>query len=84
MLVLSRKVGERIVVGDNVRIVVNRITGNRVSIGIEAPADVKIVRGELEPFADALDDQEAESSTPGSVSLATIELDSAYFPRVAR
>ena len=50
MLVLSRKVGEELVVGDNIRIVVNRISGNRVSIGVKAPGDVRIVRGELEPI----------------------------------
>ena len=48
MLVLSRKVGERIMIGDNIAVVVNRIAGNRVTVGIEAPDDVQIVRGELE------------------------------------
>ncbi len=47
MLVLSRKVGERLVIGDNITVVINRIAGNRVTIGIEAPGDVRIVRGEL-------------------------------------
>jgi carbon storage regulator len=49
MLVLSRKVGERLVIGDNITVVINRIAGNRVTIGIEAPNDVRIVRGELSP-----------------------------------
>ena len=48
MLVLSRKTGEKIHIGENVSIVVNRITGNRVSLGIEAPEEVRITRGELE------------------------------------
>jgi carbon storage regulator len=48
MLVLSRKVGERIMVGDNIAVVINRIAGNRVTIGIEAPENVAILRGELE------------------------------------
>jgi carbon storage regulator len=47
MLVLSRKVGEEIIIGDNIRLVVNRVSGNRVTIGIAAPDDVHIVRGEL-------------------------------------
>ena len=47
MLVLSRKEGEKLVIGDNVTLVVSRIAGNRVTVGIEAPADVKIFRGEL-------------------------------------
>ncbi len=50
MLVLSRKVGEELVIGDNVRVVVFRVTGNRVTLGIEAPNDVRIVRVELELY----------------------------------
>lgn len=49
MLVLSRKVGERVNIGGNVVVVVTRVAGNRVTIGIEAPDDVRIVRGELPP-----------------------------------
>ena len=50
MLVLSRKVGERIVIGQGVTLVVKRIAGQRVTLGIEAPQDIHIVRGELTPF----------------------------------
>lgn len=49
MLVLSRKEGEKLVIGDNISVVVTRVAGNRVTLGIEAPADVRIVRGELIP-----------------------------------
>lgn len=52
MLVLSRKEGERLVIGDNVVITVNRISGNRITLGIEAPRDIRIVRGELEPLSE--------------------------------
>ncbi len=48
MLVLSRKVGERLVIGGNITVVVNRVAGNRVTLGIEAPDTVRIVRGELD------------------------------------
>jgi len=48
MLVLSRKEGERIVIGDNITLVISKVSGNRVTIGIEAPREVKVVRGELE------------------------------------
>lgn len=54
MLVLSRKVGERLVIGGNITVVINRVAGNRVTIGIEAPDDVRIVRGELKPEREAL------------------------------
>ena len=47
MLVLSRKVGEKIIIGDDVVLVVVRITGGGVRLGIEAPTDKNIVRGEL-------------------------------------
>ncbi|MEL6108487.1 MAG: carbon storage regulator [Planctomycetota bacterium] len=48
MLVLSRKAGEKLVIGDDVVLTINRISGNRVAIGIEAPRNVRIVRGELQ------------------------------------
>ncbi|MFN9916749.1 MAG: carbon storage regulator [Pirellulaceae bacterium] len=47
MLVLSRKEGERLMIGDDITLVISKISGNRVSIGIEAPNGVKIVRSEL-------------------------------------
>jgi carbon storage regulator len=51
MLVLSRKVGERIHVGDDIVLEVRRIAGNRVTLALEAPRDVRILRGELERAA---------------------------------
>ena len=51
MLVLSRKVGERIHVGDDIVLEVRRISGNRVTLALDAPRDVRILRGELEKAA---------------------------------
>jgi len=48
MLVLSRKVGQSILVGENISIQVLQVTGGAVRLGIEAPADIRILRGELE------------------------------------
>lgn len=48
MLVLSRKELERIVIGKDIVIEVRRINGNRVAIAIDAPAEVRILRGELD------------------------------------
>ncbi|EMI16228.1 Carbon storage regulator [Rhodopirellula maiorica SM1] len=48
MLVLSRKEGEQLLIGDNIVLTINRISANRVAIGIEAPREVRIVRGELD------------------------------------
>lgn len=47
MLVLSRKVGERILIGDNIAITVIRIGPNTVRLGIDAPRNVSIAREEL-------------------------------------
>lgn len=47
MLVLSRKLGERIVIGDRVTIVVLAVSGERVKLGFEAPAEVPIHRFEV-------------------------------------
>lgn len=48
MLVLHRKPGEAITIGDDVVIEVVRVTANNVYIGITAPKSVKILRAELE------------------------------------
>ncbi|MEX2140170.1 MAG: carbon storage regulator [Pirellulales bacterium] len=47
MLVLSRKVGEQLLIGESIVVTVVRIGPHDVRIGIEAPADVEIVRTEL-------------------------------------
>jgi len=47
VLVLSRQVEQDIVIGDGVRIKVVAVSGNQVRLGIEAPAEVTILRGEL-------------------------------------
>lgn len=48
MLVLSRKVGEKLVIADNIVVEVVRVRGNRITLGLVAPQEVKIVRGELQ------------------------------------
>lgn len=47
MLVLSRKKHETIVIGDNIRITINEIRGDRVRIAIDAPKDVEVHRQEV-------------------------------------
>jgi carbon storage regulator len=64
MLVLSRKVGERIVIADNITIVVHKVAGNRVSLGVEAPRDVRVVRGELRKLVEAIAISPSVSAAP--------------------
>ena len=49
MLVLSRKRGEQILIGDDIVVTVVECTGNRIKVGIEAPRCVRVVRSELLP-----------------------------------
>jgi len=47
MLVLTRKTGQSLYIDNNIVITITRIEGNRVKVGIEAPMECSIVRGEL-------------------------------------
>jgi carbon storage regulator len=47
MLVLSRKLNEAVVINENVRVTILGIKGDRVRLGIEAPRDVSVDRGEV-------------------------------------
>ena len=51
MLVLSRKESQRIQLGDSIVLTIVRVNGDRVRVGIEAPAEVQVRRGELQPHA---------------------------------
>jgi carbon storage regulator len=51
MLVLSRKVGEEVIIDGEIRISIVRVRGNRVRLGIQAPADVCIRRQNTTPHA---------------------------------
>lgn len=53
MLYLTRHAGESIRIGKNIVITVDRIKGRIVRLGIDAPADVKILRTELPVAEDA-------------------------------
>jgi carbon storage regulator len=56
MLVLSRREGETLVIGGHVVITIKQVRGSRVQVGIEAPDDVRVWRGELEPRRDESND----------------------------
>lgn len=47
MLILSRQKNETIRIGDNVVVKIQKISGNRVIVGVEAPRNITVVRGEI-------------------------------------
>ena len=60
MLILTRKVGEGIRIGDDVRVVVLEVHGNHVKIGIEAPVNSPVYRDEI--YVKILDENRTASS----------------------
>jgi carbon storage regulator len=68
VLVLSRKVGQRILIGDKISVTVVKLGNGGVRIGVEAPAEMAIVREELAEAMDEADRQlaaqAAESPRP--------------------
>ena len=70
MLVLSRKVGERILLGEKIKITVVRVSGGGVRLGIEAPADVTVIREEVaraekSPSAKSIEAVDSGADQPG-------------------
>ena len=69
MLVLTRKLQQQIRISENITVTVLRISGNTVRLGVDAPQDVQILRGELPHF------REEEPSAPTAASSADRESD---------
>lgn len=69
MLVLSRKPGEQIRIGNDIVLTVQRLSGNRVSIGIDAPRDYRIVRGELNVVVESAASTNATANDGSSTAL---------------
>jgi carbon storage regulator len=65
MLVLSRKVGERILIGEQIAITVVRINATTVRLGIDAPGKLPVVREEL-AAATAADRDSSQRPTPST------------------
>jgi carbon storage regulator len=70
MLVLTRKVGERIHIGEGIVVTVVRIQNDKVRIGIEAPAQVAIHREEVYRRVHGITAATPEKSGPSAVSAA--------------
>lgn len=47
MLILTRKVGEKLIINDNIEVVILGVKGNQVRVGIEAPDNIEIHREEV-------------------------------------
>ena len=67
MLVLSRKESQRIRVGDSIVVTIVKISGDKVRVGIDAPANVLVLRDELEVRSDVA--QAAAASAGSAVKL---------------
>jgi carbon storage regulator CsrA len=69
MLVLTRKNQEQIRIGDNITISILKVKGNSVRVGIEAPRDIRVIRGELPTF-EAMEefDVEFEQAAPAEAN----------------
>jgi carbon storage regulator len=62
VLVLTRKLGESIVIGNNVRVTILEMQGKQIRLGIDAPAEVPVHRGEVYERIEAENKLAAETS----------------------
>ena len=71
MLVLTRKMGEQIVIGNNVVVSIERVAGGKVKFAIQAPQEIKILRGELRS-PEAKDESQSRPAAPPAPPIAAI------------
>lgn len=69
MLVLSRKVGESVVIGDDVTITILEVRGDIVRVGIDAPRSVAVHRAEL---LEQLETSNREAASPSDDAVASL------------
>ena len=73
MLILTRRIGEKLVIGDNVTVTILGVKGNQIRVGIEAPAEIQVHREEIyqrilkeRAEAERADGNHADRATGGS------------------
>ena len=74
MLVLSRKKNQTIITDGQIEIEVLKIKGNTIRLGITAPSDIKVLRGELSPFEIEMKMTESVSETKSEFHIEAEDL----------
>ena len=69
MLVLSRKLKQEILIGENIKITVLKVKGYSVRLGIEAPREVHVVRGEIPKKSDVVGAEAVDNETEGEFTV---------------
>ncbi|QDV68546.1 hypothetical protein Poly24_22560 [Rosistilla carotiformis] len=72
MLVLTRKAKQQIRLGDDIIVTVLQVKGNSIRLGIEAPRETRVVRGELEFYPEQPEQSDAAEKKPAAVPSAAV------------
>jgi carbon storage regulator len=71
MLILSRRVNEKIVIGDDIVVSVVEVRGDQVKLGIEAPRNVKVFRQEV---FDAIQEENKKAAAAAGAELPALDI----------
>ena len=63
MLILTRKVGESVIIGNDISITILSVRGNQVKLGVEAPKEVSVHREEIYQRIKQMKDEQLDSSS---------------------
>ena len=74
MLVLTRKLQQQIKIGEQITVTILNVNGNTVRVGITAPREVRVIRGELPKEGDTVEDSTAVTAVDEPVTAAGEEL----------
>jgi|GEM_PF-144705 len=72
MLVLTRKASQQIQIGEGIVITILQVKGNTVRVGIEAPREVRVIRGELDQKNEPADRDSASTESCGASTMAIL------------